>query len=409
MTSYWKNVTSVLTGSVVAQLIPLLGSLAIARLYAPAEFGTYSAWLGMAMLLAVLLTCRYDMAFAIESDGQPRRLAVLSTLITLMLVGGCVLVALVVGFLCVPELFSEYPFMLVLTWLPAGWLLAANNVWQSWAAAEGEYRKLSYMRIAQTGFITSLQIIVGVALSSAAALALSHLIGLALSLVVSVYMLVLRGLPKTGVFGDVVSFWKRQRKFPAYSLPADFINTAAAQLPILIVTSRFGAEVAGMLALTMKVLGAPIGLLGKSVLDVFKRHAAESYRDRGDCRDEYVKTFKVLALGSLAFCAIMVFASESLFIVAFGKVWAGAGTIAVWLLPMFALRFIASPLSYMVYIAERQHLDLMWQIGLLAMTLFCLATLSGYNVALQAYSAGYSALYFIYLGMSYRFSLGVKN
>ena len=32
------------------------------------------------------------------------------------------------------------------------------------------------------------------------------------------------------------------------------------------------------LPLTMRVLGAPVGLLGRAVLDVFKRHAATAFR-----------------------------------------------------------------------------------------------------------------------------------
>ena len=94
---------------------------------------------------------------------------------------------------------------------------------------------------------------------------------------------------------------------------------------------------------------------------------------------------------------------------AFGEVWRGAGTIAVWLLPLFALRFIASPLSYMVYIAGKQHVDLFWQVALLCMTIASLTLFTDHKHALLVYSAGYSLLYVIYLVMSYRFSLGVKS
>ena len=161
--------------------------------------------------------------------------------------------------------------------------------------------------------------------------------------------------------------------------------------------------------MTMRILGAPIGLLGKSVLDVFKRHAASSFRDHGECRSDYVQTFKVLGLGSLAFSLVMAISSETLFAVAFGETWRASGVIAVWLLPLFALRFMASPLSYMAYIAGKQHVDLFWQIALLGMTLASLNIPQRYDLALQAYSAGYSVLYVIYLALSYRFSLGEKR
>lgn len=408
MAAYWKNIASVLTGSAVAQMIPLLASLIIARLFSPAEFGVFSVWLGLVMLLAVFLTCRYDMALPIQEDGLPRQIGVIATTLMVLLLSFLITMISIVIFTLYPRLLT-YPIELVVMLLPAASLLSIVTLWQSWAAADGKYGILSSMRIAQAALVTIAQVVAGLISADAVSLAFAQIIGTLIALVFSVYLLPLKNFLETYSQNEIFNFWVRQRKFPFFSLPADFINTASSQLPILIIASRFGADIAGMVALSMKVLGAPIGLLGKAVLDVFKRYAASSYKERGECREEYVKTFKVLALGSMLFCIPMIFVSEPLFVLAFGHEWVRAGEISVWLLPLFAFRFIASPLSYMVYIAEKQHLDLFWQIGLLGVTLFCLGFFSEYKTALQSYSLGYSLLYLIYLGMSYQFSRGVKH
>lgn len=83
--------------------------------------------------------------------------------------------------------------------------------------------------------------------------------------------------------------------------------------------------------------------------------------------------------------------------------------VAVWLMPMFALRFIASPLSYVFYITGKQHVDLVWQVALLFMTVATLYIPANYTIAIQAYSAGYGFLYIVYLALSWRFSKGVKS
>lgn len=400
---------SVLTGTALAQIIPILGSLVIARLYAPAEFGVFSAWLGIVLLFGVIFTGRFETALAIELDGEPRRLAVVSTLATAFLVASVATVLLAIGAALAPNVIDRFPSTLMYALLPTALAIAAAQTWQSWAAAEGNYRQLSLMRIVQAAAVTLIQIMAGFFHASPGTLAVGHLIGVIVGIAYSAYLMPLGTFPVGQGIETIRTFWRRQRRFPLLSLPADAINTAAAQLPLLIVASRFGAETAGLLAMTMRILGAPIGLLGKSVLDVFKRHAATSFRQRGECRSDYVRTFKVLALGSLAFCLVMFFASESLFVLAFGEAWRGAGIIAVWLLPLFALRFIASPLSYMVYIAGKQHVDLFWQIALLGTTVICLSVPANHQLALQLYSAGYSTLYVIYLLMSYRFSLGVRS
>jgi O-antigen/teichoic acid export membrane protein len=406
MSGFWRSVVSVMTGTAVAQVIPVVGSLVLARLYAPAQFGFFSAWLGVVLLAAVVFTGRFETALAIEPDGEPRRLAVISTLATASL--AAVLSAAVLGIAvgAGSGWLGNIPTVLIVTSVPTALAIAAAQTWQSWAAAEGSYRPLSAMRIAQATAVTALQIVIGYRYASAESLAIAHFLGVIVGLAYSARVMPCGTFPDGKAAATIRDFWNRQRRFPLFSLPADSINTAAAQLPVLIVAGRFGTEIAGLLAMAMRILGAPIGLLGKSVLDVFKRHAAASFRERGECRSDYLRTFKALAFGSVVFCLILAFSSESLFAFAFGENWRGAGTIAVWLLPLFALRFIASPLSYMVYIAGKQHLDLIWQVALLGMTLASLNLPQRHDHALQAYSAGYALLYVAYLVMSYRFSLG---
>lgn len=406
MSGFWRNVTSVLAGTALAQAIPVFASLIVARQYAPAEFGVFAAWLGVVMFLSVVLTGRFETALAIEADGEPRRIAVISTLVTAILAAALAGLVLAAVWVLVPSVAGNTPMWLIAIAVPAALALAASQTWQSWAAAEGRYRALSVMRIADAATVALAQIMAGFFDASATALGAAYLFGVTFGLAVAAFLLPVGALPETGIVKTVHAFWRRHFRFPLWSLPADAINTAAGQLPVLLVASKFGADVAGLLAMTMKVLGAPIGLLGRAVLDVFKRRAAASFRERGECRSDYLQTFKVLAIGSLAFCAVMVVVSEDLFALAFGEKWRLSGTIAVWLLPLFALRFVASPLSYMVYIAGKQHMDLAWQVALLAMTLACLALPRSHELALQAYSLGYSLLYLVYLAMSYRFSCG---
>ena len=406
---YWRAVAGVFTGSVIAQSIPILGALLIARLYTPDAFGLFSAWLGLVVLLSVLLTGRYEMALVIEEDGPARQRATWATLFITLAVTVLALVAVGLVKLVFPSVLEMYDVPLLLLWAPAALTMAGCNIWQSLAAAEGEYRKLTLMRIALAGLITVFQVAGGIWSGSPAMLAFAQFAGGAFALGLSVYWLPLgkRENPFCKL-GEMITFLKRRQRFPLYSLPADFINTSAAYLPVLILAHRFGADVAGYLALTMRVLGAPVGLLGRAVLDVFKRHAATAFRQRGECRAEYVKNFKVLSASALLFTIATLLLSEWLFWVAFGETWSQAGTMAIWLLPIFALGFVASPLSYMAYIAEKQHLDLFWQIALFGMTLASLSAASDYRSALLVYSYGYGLLYVVYLGLSYRLSIGVR-
>jgi O-antigen/teichoic acid export membrane protein len=91
----------------------------------------------------------------------------------------------------------------------------------------------------------------------------------------------------------------RYNRFPKYSLPADGLNTFSSYLPLFLLGSRFGDEVTGWTALALRVFGAPIALLGGAVRDVFKNTSSSAFMERGECRREYLHTFKVLLLFSM--------------------------------------------------------------------------------------------------------------
>lgn len=403
---YWRAVALVFSGTAVAQLIPLLGSLVIARLFLPAEFGVFMAWLGISALAGVFVTGRFEMALALEPDGAPRAEAASATFITATLLLTLITIVGAVAWPFVAHRFPAIPAPLLWLYVPAVAALASAQIWQAWAAAEGRFKALSMMRITQAATITSFQITAGFLAPSAVNLALAHVAGVIAGVIMIAWRLPLQRLPEGRK--TLFRFWSRYRRFPIYSLPADTVNTAAAQLPLTILASRFGADVAGFVALAFRTLGAPISLMGSAVLDVFKRRASESWRETGSCRGPFLETFLVLAAGSLTATLIFWFAGEELFVFAFGPEWREAGKAAVILLPLFALRFVASPLSYTFYIAEKQHVDLVWQICLLAMTLTTLMKVTGYEQTLMAYALGYGSLYIVYVFLTYRFSAG-KN
>jgi O-antigen/teichoic acid export membrane protein len=406
--AFWRSVGVVLTGAVAAQSIPLLGSLVIARIFAPAEFGLFSAWLGMVMMAAVVVTGRFEMTLAVEADGAPRRFAMMATLATILMAS--LFFALIAGGAYFSGgLPANVNPAMVIFFVPATLLVGVTHTWQAWAAAEGNYRGLSWIRISQAFVVTVTQIAAGLISPTAYGMLLGHVLGLAAGIGFAMYFMPINPFAlgeKAKFWASLKVFWRNQRRFPMLALPADTINAASGQLPLLLIASRFGAEASGLFALTVRVLGAPIGLLGAAVLDVFKRSAASSFRDRGNCRDEYERTFWLLAVGGAVLALGVIFVAEHFFVVAFGEPWRQAGLISIWLMPMFTLRFIASPLSYVFYIAGKQQVDLIWQCALLTITLLSFMIPTSFEESVKYYTAGYSLLYVVYAILSYNYSKG---
>lgn len=403
---FWTNVAGVLSGTAVAQAIPILGALILARLFFPDAFGAYSVWLGFVLILTVLLTLRLEMALPVMDDGLNREEAAALIFLTIVLMGaGALLVSLsLLGLGAIPSNVAN-PYLLCGIVLAAA-LTAASETWQGLAAADGTYRILVKIRIGRAACILLCQIAAALISRKSEALIVGHVLGLGLTLILAQMV---RPLPMPDVIGlrrKLVAFWRSYSRFPAFALPADLISSVSAQMPLFILSARFGADVAGIFALAMRVLLTPVSLLGRSVLDVFRRYSAEAFRNRGECRAEYVSTIRVLFIFSFLLAIGTFLLSEYLFVFAFGDAWRQSGTFAIWLAPLVALGFMASPLSYVFYVVGRQNIDLMWQIGLFLVVLTALLVPHDVKATILAYSLGYSLMYVIYIFLSYSASKG---
>lgn len=407
MSNFWKNVSSVFAGTLVAQSIPIIGSLFIARIFAPSEFGEFSNWLAIVTFVSVVVTLRFEAMLAIAADGMDRVRSVFIIFAVTIFMSVLLFICMVTA-----QFFTGirnyYPGSseLLLMIVPAALCLALNQIWQTWAAAEGFYGRLNAMRLVQAAGLVLVQIGIGLKYPTAISLVVGFVVATGIALVWSIKVMPSFINEKFFCLIEFRSFFSRYKSFPLYALPADAINTAAGQLPVLVVSYRFGHEVAGYLALTMRVLGAPIGLVGKAVLDVFKRYAIQSIQQIGNCQSLYIKTFIALFFASLILVAGTVALAEDIFRVAFGTEWIPASRMAIWLLPMFAMRMIASPLSYMAYLVERQHIDLIWQAALMFVTIATLYFSHSYETTLISYSAAYAFMYFFYVLISYKLSKG---
>ncbi|WP_276668896.1 lipopolysaccharide biosynthesis protein [Thalassolituus oleivorans] len=404
MSNYWKHVSVVFSGAVVAQLIPIIGTLFIARIYTPADYGAYSFWLAVVLILTVALTLRYEAAIALENDGDERSIAVLAILLTIVFIAGIVAVGLLIVCILFPELVERFSEQAVISLVPASVLLSGNMVLQSWAAADGRYHQLNLLRLVFAGLVTTLQILGGLVCASELTLLLMHTLGLLFSFCFAFWLKPVRVGSSVSTRFAVTAFIRRRKRFAIYSLPADLISSATGQLPLMIVTSRFGSEAGGVLALTTRILGAPLGLLGKAVLDVFKRYAVIEIKETGSCSEIYIKTFRVLLFGSVLLTVGVVSFAQSFFNLAFGASWGDAGLYAIWLLPLFAMKFMASPLSYTIYIVEKQNLDFLWQIGLLVISLIGLLASDSLNSTVLLYSSLGALMYIVYLILSFKLS-----
>jgi O-antigen/teichoic acid export membrane protein len=407
---YKKNLSTVLTGTVVAQAIPVLGYFLIARICTTAEFGIYATWFAVSSTLAILLSGHYEYVIALEPAGADRTRAVAATILLttgVWVVLGCVAVAAAVF---VPDLQSWRIFIFI--GVGSTLLFSLLQLWQLWAGANSEYRALSWQRVLQSSSITCCQLGCIYVAPTGLSLALGQLLGLLLCLLVT---LISRPLPVSDIRTLLkepaagLAFLMRHGGMPKFALPGALLNSMVAQLPTVIVSHRFGADGAGLLAMAQRFLAAPVALVGKAVLDIFRQQAASAYRASGRCDDVFVSTMRMLAALSTAVALIVFFLAPTLFPMILGDKWALSGHIAIWLIPQVCLGLVASPLSYVFFIVGKPQLDLVWQICLAIVIFFALQLPSSLESSIKIFAFAYGLMYMIYLLVCYRFSKGAAK
>ena len=81
-----RNVLTLMTGTSIAQAIPIAVSPILTRIYTPEEFGSFALYMTIVSLLSILVTGRYELAIMLpKKDEDAINLVALSILISFII------------------------------------------------------------------------------------------------------------------------------------------------------------------------------------------------------------------------------------------------------------------------------------------------------------------------------------
>ncbi|MEA2017430.1 MAG: oligosaccharide flippase family protein [Campylobacterota bacterium] len=346
--TYIMQIATLMSGTLIAQVVTLAFIPIITRLYTPAEFGLYSLFFSIVSILGLVSSLKYDQAIMLpKSDKDAQALVFLSILITFATV-----VLVILGLLIFQDFFVNYfSGATHFVWMiPFGvLLLGLLQIFNAYSSRRQFYKKLATVKVANSLTVASVQS------SSKYFFALDGLVlgklmadGLSLFLLLRFHVkkqtLQLSSLSKRRVKANV----KRHDHFPKYQSFTVFFNALSQNIPVLLFASLYSAEVAGLYALTVRVLQVPVGLIGASTKEVYYQRASKMYANGEDIFNLYKKTtLALLKIFIIPFLTVLFF-GEYLFGFVFGEQWTQSGEIAQLLIFWTFIGFINSP-SVMSY------------------------------------------------------------
>lgn len=360
-TSFSGDVFKLVSGTTIAQVLGVLITPFLARLYAPEAFGLLAVFVSITNIVGVIVCLRYELAIVLpESDDEAINLLGVSLgfagLISLLMVpaiiwGGKPLL----GLLNAPNLLA-YLWLVPPMVLVSGVFLALNY----WNSRTKRFGRLSIARIVNS--VATYLIKLGAGYTGY--IAGSSLIGATVA-GQTIATIILGGqiwrddrslFLRSVNWRKMLSSIRLHRRFPLYSTWSALINAISWQLPTFLLSAFFSTSVVGYYALGFRLLQMPTNLIGSAIGQVFFQRAAQAKID-GTLTDIVETVLRLLVKISVFPFLILAIIGKDLFMLVFGAEWAEAG-IYTQILSMWAiLWFTSSPLSTVVVVFQRQDIE----------------------------------------------------
>lgn len=352
---------TLVTGTAVAQAIPIAISPLLSRLFTPDDFGIFALYLSVTSVLAAVSTGRYEFAITLPVDDED---AVQILWLSCILTGFTSLISFLVICCFTNTITSLLGNPQIKPWLFAIPIsIFLSGVYQSfyyWFNRKKRYKVLSLSRVSQTAGSSTANLGLGYAFAGGSlGLILGNVVGTLFSTTYFVSKFA-RNSPLTNLRPkkkQIDSMVSRYQNFPKFDVPATFFNVGSNQVVHVFFNSFFNSTVSGNYYFVQKILGMPVALIGNAIQDVFKMEVIEVQNVGGDTRAVYLKTFRQLVVLAVIPTILMYLFVEDVFAFVFSEDWRTAGTYAQIFIPVFFLRFTSAPLSFMVYVAEKQNLN----------------------------------------------------
>jgi O-antigen/teichoic acid export membrane protein len=356
--SFGRNVTLLVGGTALGQIIRVVATPVLTRLYTPEEFGILASFIALLGILSGAAGLRYELAIPLpEKERDAIALVLLALAISMVLSIAASIFTWFAGsrFLEWAGLSSLVPYMWL---LPIGMVLTTSyQIFNFWAIRHRTYGAIARTKMSQAIGNVVTQGVAGSLSLGPIGLIVGNLVGRGLGTVT-----LARGFMKSLNQAKAINLFEAARRFirfPKYSSVATTINIAGVQAPVLLITAYFGPEAAGWFLLSQRIMGLPMSLIGQSAGQVFTGEAATLARvDPARFYQMFLRVSSHLFIIGCPVLLLVGLIAPLFFGKIFGSGWEMSGNVTLVLTPMYIAQFTISPVSQTLSILERQDLQL---------------------------------------------------
>jgi O-antigen/teichoic acid export membrane protein len=369
---FGRNVLTLMTGTVVAQAIPIAISPILTRIYSPEDFGLLALFLAILSLFSVGINARYESAIMLpKKDEDAINIFALG-----LIINSTISLLLFIIILIFNDTFTKIlgndAISIWLYFIPITlFFTGLFNILNSYNNRQKQYRDIADATIIKSMVMAVVQVGVGLVKSGASGLISGQILSQFFANMRLLKNIISnRSLVASIRWIKVVALAKRYRNFPKFSLPSAFANVLAGHLSNILISIFYSVSTLGFYSIVQRILGIPSALMGQSIGQVYYEEGVQEKIKTGVAKNVFNITLKRLVFLGLPSFLILFFIVEELFAIVFGEEWRVAGQYAQIVIPMFFIRFVVATLSVTYDMFGYLKIELLWQVTLLIGTIF---------------------------------------
>lgn len=358
-----RNVLTLMTGTTIAQAIPIAISPILTRIYTPEDFGVYALFVAVTAIFGSIANGRYELAIMLpKKDEDAINIFALGFIITCFI--SLILLVLVVLFndyfttLLGNEEISFWLYFVPLTVFFTGlW-----NILNYFNNRRKNYKDLRNATIVKSIVLATIHLSVGFIKQGVTGLISGQIFS---QLFANTRLL--KNILKDKILISkiskvkVIALAKKYKDFPKHSMVPSLLNTLTSQLTSIMIPKMFSFVISGYFFFAIKIVNLPTSLISGALGQVYLQQITENKNNGIKNIKIFKKTLKKLFLIALPIATIGYFLSPYIFPIIFGEDWFISGEIAQYLFLIFLISFCVSPLSVSFVPAMELKKGAFWQ------------------------------------------------
>ncbi len=396
--------------NILSTLFTFFSLLLIGKIYSQEQFGTFSIFYSITGIILSFSTSRYEVPISLTSRyREAKKFAVTANFIALSFSIFIFFISLFLVLIFKSNGINQYKFLFFVG--PTIYFLSIYNINKSLSITNKRINLIPKFKLFQSLTTTFFQYFLSFGQFYSIGIILGYFFGILITSLtyssVQILKFIRRGFSIISSYKITSRVIKQYPDYWRYSILDSLLNTAALQLPILLLAFYTNTEQIGIISMATFIMQGPIILFGTSFAQLFLRKLSNTDQDDNYNLKKSGRKFSLIILiigiiPTLFFGLLLI----PLIIPNLWKGWISLPTLCLMMLPWSCLQLYSSPLSPIFYKIKKNHKMFYLQLLNLALRIGPIFVYGTFfevsNLGIQlSYIVGATVFYFIYSLMIY--------